>query len=107
MDPSLLKTYFQYENDLVSNCNNSLPDGFLSFLKSLMYQSEVQNIYSKPIMWIGIYIAIASLFCILPMLADLLHGFKTQKLWFPCKYFTLNAASLTIRSPVMGRFSPT
>ncbi|KAJ0764641.1 hypothetical protein HanPI659440_Chr08g0294441 [Helianthus annuus] len=101
MDPSLLKTYFQYENDLVSNCNNSLPDGFLTFLKSLMYQSEVQNIYSKPIMWIGIYIAIASLFCMLPMLADLLHGFKNKKLWFPCKYFTLNAASLTVIAVAM------
>ncbi|KAJ0764653.1 hypothetical protein HanPI659440_Chr08g0294561 [Helianthus annuus] len=52
-------------------------------------------------MLIGIYIAIASLFCILPMVADLLHGFKTKKLWFPCKYFTLNAASLTVIAVAM------
>ncbi|GJU58660.1 hypothetical protein Tco_1236426 [Tanacetum coccineum] len=46
--------------------------------------------------WIGIYIAVASLFCILAMVADLIHGLKNRKLWFLCKYFTLNAASLTV-----------
>lgn len=45
---------------------------------------------------IGVYIALASLLCIFAMVADLLHGFRTRKLWFPCKYFTLNAASLTV-----------
>ncbi|MFS7960870.1 hypothetical protein Hanom_Chr08g00708131 [Helianthus anomalus] len=87
-------TLDQLRNDLKSNCSR-LPDGFLDFMKNLMYQSELQNKFSKPMVWIGIYIAIASLFCILPMLADLLHGLKHKKLWFPCKYFTLNAASLT------------
>ncbi|KAJ9549512.1 LOW QUALITY PROTEIN: hypothetical protein OSB04_022055 [Centaurea solstitialis] len=52
--------------------------------------------YSKPMLWIGIYIAVASLFCILLMAADLFHGFRNRKLWFPSKYFTLNAASITI-----------
>ncbi|GJS15264.1 hypothetical protein Tco_0409736 [Tanacetum coccineum] len=51
--------------------------------------------------WIGIYIAVASLFCILAMVADLLHGLKNRKLWFPCKYFTLNAASLTVIAVAM------
>ncbi|XP_076947835.1 uncharacterized protein LOC143619863 [Bidens hawaiensis] len=51
--------------------------------------------------WIGIYIAIASLVCILPMLADLIHGFRNKKPWFPCKYFTLNAASLTVIAVAM------
>ncbi|KAI3791439.1 hypothetical protein L2E82_05208 [Cichorium intybus] len=46
--------------------------------------------------WIGIYIACASLLCILAMVADLLHGLRNRKMWFPCKYFTLNAASLTV-----------
>ncbi|PNY04153.1 plant/MNJ7-17 protein [Trifolium pratense] len=30
------------------------------------------------------------------MSADLIKGFKARKLWFPCKYFCLNATSLTI-----------
>nr|GFA11100.1 hypothetical protein CTI12_AA298070 [Tanacetum cinerariifolium] len=46
--------------------------------------------------WIGIYIASASLVCILAMAADLLHGLRNRKLWFPCNYFTLNAASLSV-----------
>ncbi|GKD95202.1 hypothetical protein Tco_1375039, partial [Tanacetum coccineum] len=57
--------------------------------------------FSKPMPWIGMYIAVASLFCILAMVADLLHGLKNRKLWFPCKYFTLNAASLTVIAVAM------
>ncbi|KAJ0803816.1 hypothetical protein HanOQP8_Chr00c336g0814781 [Helianthus annuus] len=41
--------------------------------------------------WIGEYIALASLCCILAMVADLLHGTRSRKLWFPCNYFTINA----------------
>ncbi|AES90923.2 uncharacterized protein [Medicago truncatula] len=52
--------------------------------------------FSKPMPWIGIYIATASLLCLISMSADLIKGIKTRKLWFPCKYFCLNATSLTI-----------
>ncbi|WJX65356.1 hypothetical protein P8452_50029 [Trifolium repens] len=52
--------------------------------------------FSKPMPWIGIYIATASLLCLISMSADLIKGFKAHKLWFPCKYFCLNATSLTI-----------
>ncbi|KAK9070198.1 hypothetical protein SSX86_010598 [Deinandra increscens subsp. villosa] len=51
--------------------------------------------------WIGIYIAIASLLCILAMAADLVHGFRNKKIWFPCKYFSLNAASITVITVTM------
>ncbi|KAD4888178.1 hypothetical protein E3N88_20251 [Mikania micrantha] len=47
-------------------------------------------------LWIGIYIALASLLCTLAMVADLVHGIRNKKLWFPCKFFTLNAASLAV-----------
>ncbi|KAL8217145.1 hypothetical protein R6Q57_023982 [Mikania cordata] len=76
-----------------------IPENLIYKLKSytmLVYQSDLQNEFSKPIPWIGMYIVLASLFCILAMAGDLLHGFKNKKLWFPCKYFTLNAASLTV-----------
>ncbi|KAJ0722261.1 hypothetical protein HanOQP8_Chr08g0284661 [Helianthus annuus] len=86
---------FHFEEELESNCN-SIPPDVLDFLQTSLTETKLQNKFGKPMVWIGIYIAIASLFCILPMLADLLHGFKTKKLWFPCKYFTLNAASLTV-----------
>ncbi|KAI3812361.1 hypothetical protein L1987_17068 [Smallanthus sonchifolius] len=52
--------------------------------------------FREPMVWIGIYVAIASFFCILAMAADLVHGFQNKKFWFPCKYFSLNAASITV-----------
>ncbi|XP_076956843.1 uncharacterized protein LOC143632151 [Bidens hawaiensis] len=59
-------------------------------------EAENSDRFSKPMVWIGIYVAIASLFCILAMVADLLHGFRSKKFWFPCKYFSLNAASIAV-----------
>ncbi|XP_076946742.1 uncharacterized protein LOC143618396 [Bidens hawaiensis] len=99
-DLSWLNPLYQFQNQLESNCR-SIPDGLLHLLWSYMYREEMQSRFSKPMVWIGIYIAVASLFCILPMLADLLHGFRNKKLWFPCKYFTLNAASLTVIAVAM------
>ncbi|KAL4346459.1 hypothetical protein GQ457_17G020920 [Hibiscus cannabinus] len=52
--------------------------------------------FSEPLPWIGVYIAAASLACAVAMAADVIHGFRHWKLWFPCKYFTINATSLTI-----------
>ncbi|KAJ0446743.1 hypothetical protein HanRHA438_Chr17g0802621 [Helianthus annuus] len=52
-------------------------------------------------LWIGIYIAVASLFCVLAMAADLFHGFRNKKLWFPSKYFTLNTASIMVITVAM------
>ncbi|KAJ0811991.1 hypothetical protein HanPSC8_Chr17g0756911 [Helianthus annuus] len=58
--------------------------------------TETGERFSEPMVWIGIYIATASFLCILAMAADLLHGLWNKKLWFPCKYFSLNAASVTV-----------
>ncbi|GKF78812.1 hypothetical protein Tco_0234380, partial [Tanacetum coccineum] len=66
------------------------------------YYADYQGkVYSQPMVWIGIYIAIASLVCTLAMAADLLHGLRNKKFWFPCKYFTLNAASITVITVAM------
>ncbi|EYU18764.1 hypothetical protein ABFS82_09G049400 [Erythranthe guttata] len=51
--------------------------------------------------WIGLYIATASLVCTVAMAADASIGFRSKKLWFPCKYFTLNAFSLTLLAATM------
>ncbi|XP_024985361.1 uncharacterized protein LOC112520970 [Cynara cardunculus var. scolymus] len=69
--------------------------------KHLAYQSDEQDRFGKPMVWIGVYIALASLFCILPMVVDLVHGLRNKKFWFPCKYFTLNAASLSVIAVAM------
>ncbi|KAL6515357.1 hypothetical protein OROHE_018989 [Orobanche hederae] len=62
---------------------------------------EDGNTYSGPMLWIGIYVAITSFFCSLAMAADLFHGFRNRKFWFPCKYFSLNAASITVLTVAM------
>ncbi|KAJ6426831.1 hypothetical protein OIU84_022426 [Salix udensis] len=52
--------------------------------------------FSEPIPWIGLYIAAASLACAIAMAADLIRGSRQQKLWFPSKFSSINATSLTI-----------
>ncbi|KAL2515318.1 hypothetical protein Fot_29289 [Forsythia ovata] len=57
---------------------------------------DVQRQLETPMPWIGMYVAAASLVCSLAMTADVFHGFRTKKLWFPSKYFSINAASLSL-----------
>ncbi|XP_044486259.1 uncharacterized protein LOC123211535 [Mangifera indica] len=52
--------------------------------------------FGEPLPFIGIYVAAASLACAVAMAVDAIQGFYYRKFWFPCKYFTLNATSLTI-----------
>ncbi|XP_071711250.1 uncharacterized protein [Rutidosis leptorrhynchoides] len=96
-------TYGWYRDLLDELAKTFSVDLWFSFsaFSTTIYHAEEQNKYSKPMPWIGMYIALASLFCILAMVADLLHGLKIKKLWFPCKYFTLNAASLTVIAVAM------
>ncbi|KAI3679375.1 hypothetical protein L2E82_51284 [Cichorium intybus] len=97
-----LYEYFQLLQQLKLYSN--VPKDLIYSLQSytgLVYTSELQNRFSEPMPWIGIYITLASLFCILTMVADLLHGLRNRKLWFPCKYFTLNAASLSVIAVAM------
>ncbi|GAV83436.1 hypothetical protein CFOL_v3_26883 [Cephalotus follicularis] len=52
--------------------------------------------FSEPMPWIGIYVAVASLVCAVAMAVDTVRGFRQRKFWFPCKYFTINATTLTL-----------
>ncbi|XP_023755457.1 uncharacterized protein LOC111903923 [Lactuca sativa] len=99
MDPKLAYEYHQFMQQ-VGSCKN-ITEEYLSSLGLLVFQSYQQNRFSEPMPWIGVYIALASLFCILAMVADLLHGLKNRQLWFPCKCFTMNAASLTVIAVAM------
>ncbi|XP_023634792.1 uncharacterized protein LOC17878972 isoform X2 [Capsella rubella] len=54
--------------------------------------------FSKPLPSIGVYVAAASLICGIAMFSDLIHGFRHRKFWFPCKFFSLNATTLTFIS---------
>lgn len=51
--------------------------------------------FNQPIPWIGIYIATASAACAIAMAVDAFQGFRQRKFWFPCKFFSLNATTLT------------
>ncbi|CAK9173207.1 unnamed protein product [Ilex paraguariensis] len=67
----------------------------------LEIRKHYQTKYDAPVPLIGLYVAAASLICTLAMAADVIHGFRRKKLWFPSKFFTVNAASLTILAVAM------
>ncbi|XP_031484571.1 uncharacterized protein LOC116253734 isoform X2 [Nymphaea colorata] len=60
--------------------------------------------YSAPMPAIGLYIAGASLTCLVLATIDTITGCKAfgkkprQKFWFPCKWFGINSATLTLLS---------
>ncbi|XP_059301941.1 uncharacterized protein LOC132053862 [Lycium ferocissimum] len=57
--------------------------------------------FSAPMPWIGRYVVAASLICILAMIIDAIQGIRRRKFWLPCRFFTLNAASLTLLGVVV------
>ncbi|KAL8259569.1 hypothetical protein R6Q59_027522 [Mikania micrantha] len=46
--------------------------------------------------WVGLYVAVASLICVIAMAADAILAIWKWKLWFPNRFFTLNAATITL-----------
>ncbi|KAL0319757.1 UNVERIFIED_CONTAM: hypothetical protein Sradi_5237200 [Sesamum radiatum] len=65
------------------------------------YNKFVQDNLESPLPWIGMYIAAASALCSVAMIVDAFSGFRSRKFWLPCKYFSLNAFSLTVLAVVM------
>ncbi|KAL2545320.1 hypothetical protein Fot_14553 [Forsythia ovata] len=51
---------------------------------------------NAPMPWIGVYAAVASLIWVVALMADVVYSVRHRKLWFPCRYSALNAASLTV-----------
>ncbi|KAM0018066.1 hypothetical protein Hdeb2414_s0027g00695041 [Helianthus debilis subsp. tardiflorus] len=101
MDYNYTNLYLKTVNQLH---DYQIPTNITSLLlkyRGFIAQSELEMCLSAPMKWIGMYIALASLVCILAMVADLLHGFRSRKLWFPCRYFRINAAFLTVISVAM------
>ncbi|KAL9999970.1 hypothetical protein Hdeb2414_s0452g00896751 [Helianthus debilis subsp. tardiflorus] len=46
--------------------------------------------------WVGLYVAVASLICTIAMAADVVRAMWQWKFWFPNRFFTLNAATITL-----------
>ncbi|KAH6788461.1 hypothetical protein C2S51_003467 [Perilla frutescens var. frutescens] len=65
------------------------------------FDRAVQKQLDEAMPWVGLYIAAASAVCTLAIAADAVNGFRQKKLWFPCKYTSLNAASLTVLAVAM------
>ncbi|KAK6117946.1 hypothetical protein DH2020_048309 [Rehmannia glutinosa] len=65
------------------------------------FKDYMQKQLDSPMPWIGMYIAAASGACSLAMAVDAFNAFRTKKFWFPCKYFSLNAFSLTLLAVTM------
>ncbi|KAL1568218.1 hypothetical protein AAHA92_03614 [Salvia divinorum] len=59
-------------------------------------ESWMREKLEAPMPSIGMYVALASLACSLAIAADLVHGFRSKKLWFPSNYFSLNATTLAL-----------
>lgn len=55
-------------------------DSLLKYCEHEYVTTNIGNEESAPMVWIGIYIAIASLVCTLAMAADLLHGLRNKKI---------------------------
>ncbi|KAI3677258.1 hypothetical protein L1987_86881 [Smallanthus sonchifolius] len=51
--------------------------------------------------WVGLYVGVASFICTLAMAADAVQAIWRWKLWFPNKFFTLNASTITLISIAM------
>ncbi|KAI3711667.1 hypothetical protein L1987_70206 [Smallanthus sonchifolius] len=80
----------------VSKIKSSLED-----YVDVIYKRDVENRYGEPMIVIGMYIALASLICIVEMAVDLFHGVRSKKLWFPCRIFSIDALSVTVIAVTM------
>ncbi|KAK4383057.1 hypothetical protein Sango_2813500 [Sesamum angolense] len=65
------------------------------------FDKFVQDNLDSPMPWIGMYVAAASALCSVAMIVDAISGFRSRKFWLPCKYFSLNAFSLTVLAVAM------
>ncbi|KAK9138867.1 hypothetical protein Sjap_009461 [Stephania japonica] len=52
--------------------------------------------YTSPVPYVGLYIAGATLVCLLFMLYDMISGFRRRTRYLPCKLFSINSVTLTL-----------
>ncbi|CAA2961753.1 Hypothetical predicted protein [Olea europaea subsp. europaea] len=84
-----------------SGPNLSHPLDGCDFIFRTFNDTDIQENLESPMPWIGTYIAVASEVCSPSMVANAFHGFRNKMFWFPCKYFSLNATSLTLLTVAM------
>ncbi|GKD83784.1 hypothetical protein Tco_1350623 [Tanacetum coccineum] len=74
--------------------------GNVSRLCDVAYKADVSDKFSKPLLWIGMYIASGSALCVVAMLADWFFA-PNRRRQIPYKHFSLNAATITVLSIAM------
>ncbi|PWA40516.1 hypothetical protein CTI12_AA562080 [Artemisia annua] len=105
----MLNINYQYPNKILFAPDSTLTENakelwyYCLETASALEKNDKNDKYVQPMVWIGVYIAVASFVCILAMTADLFHGFRNKKFWFPNKYFVLNGASITVIAIAMNR----
>lgn len=52
--------------------------------------------FTEPMPWIGVYVAVACMACAILTGFDVHDAWFQWKTWWPCKFFSLNATSLTL-----------
>lgn len=57
--------------------------------------------FREPMPWIGLYVVAASLVFLISMAVDAIQGIRNRKFWFPSKFSSLNATSLTLLAVAM------
>ncbi|KAK9159768.1 hypothetical protein Syun_006109 [Stephania yunnanensis] len=56
--------------------------------------SSESDRYSSPVPYVGLYIASATLVCLLLMLCDMISSFRRRTWYLPCKLFSINSVTL-------------
>ncbi|KAK9159777.1 hypothetical protein Syun_006118 [Stephania yunnanensis] len=56
--------------------------------------SSESDRYSSPVPYVGLYIAGATLVCLLLMLCDMISSFRRRTRYLPCKLFSINSVTL-------------
>ncbi|XP_047945338.1 uncharacterized protein LOC125191943 [Salvia hispanica] len=64
-------------------------------------REEVQTQLDSTMPWIGRYIEVATLACVAAMTVDFSVSCKSKRYWQKCKFFSLNAFSLTVLAVTM------
>ncbi|XP_076904088.1 uncharacterized protein LOC143559377 [Bidens hawaiensis] len=93
-----------YQNLMEQLLHTNTSNGTITELKNYeesILKLDLEDKYAEPMTTIGVYIAVASLCCVLAMVVDLLRGLSRKKRLFPCKYFSVNAFSLAVIAVAM------
>lgn len=93
---SLIKLFDEINSNIQINITRDGKISNLTYLCYKGYESDVNEKFSEPLVWIGVYVAIASFCCNLGMVADLLLGIRNKCYQIPSKFSSVNVTSMML-----------